>query len=493
MKCCLLCTDIVLVVQFDEEHGDFVAVDCVSAVSEYRLYGQRFAAFHVVGTIVAVLVQFVQHAGEVFRIGAGFVLFEAVVYQNLREVNVTAKLLFIAFLLLGDIGVVVQQSAVGVFIEGFHVLFHGAGLEQFHVLVLDRSVVVCQCVQFAVLQKTLVVFQRHCTAVVVPHGGTVFQIFHGDVHAGFAVRGIAVGAAGKTGAEQRGSGRTDQNPPERIAIVCHEVSVPFDDMLPYTVAHFRQIVNQEHENIEREIVMPRFFLEELDESDVCITGPDARHIGLALRMRVGEMLTVCAYGRDYQCRIRSITPEEVHLDVVSSELCAAEPSVSLTLYQAVPKADKLEQIIQKSVELGVTRIVPVLTRRCISRPKPAEFQKKLPRLQKIAASAAKQAGRGIIPEVAPMLTFTQACAEMQQADRAILLYEGGGVRFDEADLHDCRSIALIVGSEGGFDPEEAEQLQQNGAVAVWLGHRILRCETAPLAAISIVMHRTGNL
>lgn len=239
--------------------------------------------------------------------------------------------------------------------------------------------------------------------------------------------------------------------------------------------------------------MPRFFLEELDESDVCITGPDARHIGLALRMRVGEMLTVCAYGRDYQCRIRSITPEEVHLDVVSSELCAAEPSVSLTLYQAVPKADKLEQIIQKSVELGVTRIVPVLTRRCISRPKPAEFQKKLPRLQKIAASAAKQAGRGIIPEVAPMLTFAQACAEMQQADRAILLYEGGGVRFDEADLHDCRSIALIVGSEGGFNPEEAEQLQQNGAVAVWLGHRILRCETAPLAAISIVMHRTGNL
>lgn len=92
-------------------------------------------------------------------------------------------------------------------------------------------------------------------------------------------------------------------------------------------------------------------------------------------MRVGEMLTVCAYGRDYQCRIRSITPEEVHLDVVSSELCAAEPTVALTLYQAVPKADKLEQIIQKSVELGAVRIVPVLTRRCISRPKAAEFQK----------------------------------------------------------------------------------------------------------------------
>ena len=217
--------------------------------------------------------------------------------------------------------------------------------------------------------------------------------------------------------------------------------------------------------------MPRFFLEELDESDVCITGPDARHIGLSLRMRVGEMLTVCAYGRDYQCRIRSITPEEVHLDVVSSELCAAEPTVALTLYQAVPKADK----------------------RCISRPKAAEFQKKLPRLQKIAASAAKQAGRGIIPEVAPMLTFAQACAEMQQADRTLLLYEGGGVRFSEVNLTDCRTLALVVGSEGGFDPEEAEQLKQNGAVPVWLGHRILRCETAPLAAIAIAMHRTGNL
>ena len=196
--------------------------------------------------------------------------------------------------------------------------------------------------------------------------------------------------------------------------------------------------------------MPRFFLEELDESDVCITGPDARHIGLSLRMRVGEMLTVCAYGRDYQCRIRSITPEEVHLDVVSSELCAAEPTVALTLYQAVPKADKLEQIIQKSVELGVTRIVPVLTRRCISRPKPAEFQKKLPRLQKIAASAAKQAGRGIIPEVAPMLTFAQACAEMQQADRAILLYEGGGVRFDEFFALDDVSFDIMPGDFYGL-------------------------------------------
>lgn len=239
--------------------------------------------------------------------------------------------------------------------------------------------------------------------------------------------------------------------------------------------------------------MPRFFLEELDENDIRIVGPDARHIGLALRMRVGDALTVCAYGKDYQCRIRSITPEEVRLEAESVSLCAAEPSANLTLYQALPKSDKLEQIIQKSVELGVSKIVPVLTRRCISRPKPAEFLKKLPRLQKIAAAAAKQAGRGIIPAVSDMISFSQLCEAVPTYDASILLYENGGQRFSQLSLEGCSSVSLIVGSEGGFDPEEADALQASGAVPVWLGERILRCETAPLAASAIIMHLTGNM
>ena len=239
--------------------------------------------------------------------------------------------------------------------------------------------------------------------------------------------------------------------------------------------------------------MPRFFLEQLDESDICITGPDARHIGLALRMRVGDSLTVCAYGKDYQCRIRSISPEEVHLDMISSALCAAEPSVYLTLYQAIPKSDKLVQIIQKSVELGASRIVPVLTQRCVSRPKPAEFQKKLPRLQKIAAEAAKQAGRGMIPQVEPMITMETLYQEIPKHDHTLLLYEGGGKRYSELSLTPCHTLSLIIGSEGGFDPAEAEKLQAAGAEPVWLGHRILRCETAPLTAITLAMFQTGNL
>ena len=120
--------------------------------------------------------------------------------------------------------------------------------------------------------------------------------------------------------------------------------------------------------------MPRFFLETIAEDDIQITGADAHHIGYALRMRPGEHLTVCANNIDYDCVIREITKDTVFLDAVSKHACAAEPSVFVTLYQAVPKAGKLEEIIQKSIELGVSRIVPVLTARCVARPKAAEFQ-----------------------------------------------------------------------------------------------------------------------
>lgn len=239
--------------------------------------------------------------------------------------------------------------------------------------------------------------------------------------------------------------------------------------------------------------MPRFFLEHITSGNIRITGEDAHHIGRSLRMRTGEELTVCSEGRDYHCRITAITPDEVILEKLSSELCAAEPSVNITLYQAMPKADKLSSIIQKSVELGAVRIVPVLTRRCVARPDKKDFMKKLPRLQKVAESAAKQSGRGIIPEVMPIITWQEALAEMKKAECAMLFYEEGGVRFGEVPLQGCREIAIFVGSEGGLDPEEAEEAKNAGIYNVWLGNRILRCETAPIAVISVLMHLTGNM
>jgi 16S rRNA (uracil1498-N3)-methyltransferase len=212
-------------------------------------------------------------------------------------------------------------------------------------------------------------------------------------------------------------------------------------------------------------------------------------------MRVGEDVTVCCNGVDYCCKISSITSDTVYLDLVEKHRCAAEPSVEVTLFQAVPKLDKLEYIIQKSVELGVSRIVPVLTRRCVSRPDEKDFaKKKLPRLNKIAEQAAKQSGRGIIPEVTPMVSLVEAVDMMKKLDRTVLLYEEeGGVSFGKVELDGVKSVGLFIGSEGGFDKAEADTMVDAGAVQVWLGKRILRCETAPITALSILMFLTNNM
>ncbi|MCR5718312.1 MAG: 16S rRNA (uracil(1498)-N(3))-methyltransferase [Oscillospiraceae bacterium] len=240
--------------------------------------------------------------------------------------------------------------------------------------------------------------------------------------------------------------------------------------------------------------MPRFFVEQGNPEEIVITGEDARHIGRSLRMRPGEALTVCAQGVDYDCEIVRITDSEVFLHPLRSAPCAAEPSVRVTLYQAVPKQDKLAEIVQKAVELGVTEIVPVLTARCVARPTKADFEKKRDRLQKIALSAAKQSGRGIIPQVAALHSWKEALASMQAQDIAVMLYEEeGGVRFGDVPLVGKQSVGLFIGSEGGISEDEARQAVAAGLHCVWLGKRILRCETAPTAAVSVLMYLTGNM
>lgn len=240
--------------------------------------------------------------------------------------------------------------------------------------------------------------------------------------------------------------------------------------------------------------MPRFFTNEIDKDNITLTGSDANHIGRSLRMKKGEELTVCCNGIDYNCVINSITSDTVYLDLISENPCSAEPDMKVTLFQAVPKMDKLEYIIQKSIELGVSRIVPVLTRRCISRPDEKDFAKKLPRLQKIAEQASKQSGRGIIPEVTPIVSYKKALDMMRELDRTIILYEEqGGCKFGEVDFDGVKTVGLVVGSEGGFDSGEVLDAVDVGAVRVWLGKRILRCETAPITAMSILMFLTNNM
>lgn len=240
--------------------------------------------------------------------------------------------------------------------------------------------------------------------------------------------------------------------------------------------------------------MPRFFTNEIDENNITLTGSDAVHVGRSLRMKPGEPLTVCCGGIDYNCEISEITSDTVYLSLKEKVVCAAEPNIEVTLFQAVLKMDKLEYIIQKSVELGVSRIVPMLTRRCVSRPDERDFAKKLARLNKIAAEAAKQSGRGIIPQVTPIVSYKKALEMMKELDRNVLLYEEeGGVSFGEVDLTGAKTVGLVIGSEGGFDREEAEACTAVGAAQVWLGKRILRCETAPITALSILMFLTNNM
>ena len=239
--------------------------------------------------------------------------------------------------------------------------------------------------------------------------------------------------------------------------------------------------------------MPRFFVEDLTGERACITGEDARHIGRVLRCRTGEELTLCdGRGTDARCRILSIGPDAVELQVEEKRPSAAEPPVFVTLYQALPKGDKLELIVQKAVELGAAAVVPVLTRYCVSRPDEKAMEKKRERLQKIAREAAKQSGRGRVPEIRPLVGFPQALAEMARDVRGIFFYEKARNPLGPALEGFPDSLSLMVGAEGGFSEEEAQAAREAGLYPCTMGPRILRCETAPLYALSAVLYQYEN-
>ena len=239
--------------------------------------------------------------------------------------------------------------------------------------------------------------------------------------------------------------------------------------------------------------MPRFFVDNIDSDSLRVLGADARHIALSLRMAVGEEITLCAGGSDAVCALESITPDEVTCRVLRREPSSGEPDIPLHLFQAVPKGEKAEIIVQKSVELGVSEITFMLTDRCISRPDERSFRKKLVRYNRIALEAAKQSGRGIIPAVNGIVSLNTAADISAKADSVVWCYEKGGCSFGSLGLHGGSSVALLIGSEGGFSDGEAELLRNRGFQPVSMGTRILRCETAPLAAAAIIMNLTGNM
>ncbi len=239
--------------------------------------------------------------------------------------------------------------------------------------------------------------------------------------------------------------------------------------------------------------MQKLFLDYTPENEFILNEEQSRHIAKSLRMKTGDMLMVTdGKGQDFGCQIENITKYNVRLKVCYRQASDSEPTCRVTIYQGIPKGTKLEDIIQKCVELGVYSIVPTMTKRCISRPDEKSSQKKNIRYQKIALEAAQQSGRGIIPQIQDMKTLRQAVAD-DAADVKIVFYEGGGEKLSTLIDKNTKSVSVYIGPEGGFEPDEVEALEKAGAVRATLGKRILRTQTAPVAAQACIMLLTENM
>lgn len=242
--------------------------------------------------------------------------------------------------------------------------------------------------------------------------------------------------------------------------------------------------------------MAWFFTEEEIISDTyTVTGEDARHMEKSLRMKVGEAVTlVTPSGVECHSEISSFTPSGVEVRILQKTPTCQEADVKVTLYQCLLKGDKMDFIIQKAVELGVDRIVPVVSSRCVSRPDDKSAAKKVDRWQKIALAAAQQSMRGRVPEVAFVMSFSDAVKSASKSGGGIIFYEGGGESLRKLISEDKKeNISIFIGSEGGFELFEVEFAKEHGVVPATLGKRILRAETAPLAALSVIMCLSGNM
>ncbi len=242
--------------------------------------------------------------------------------------------------------------------------------------------------------------------------------------------------------------------------------------------------------------MPRFFVsrELIDPRFITLTDALAQHAKV-LRLKCGETVTVCdGCGTDYLCTVSDVSQGQFSLVVHSAQPSQSEPTVHASVYMALPKLDKLEHVIQKATELGASEIVAFPSSRCVAKLEEKSLAKKLERWQKIAESAAEQSGRGVIPRVLAVESYRAAVERACQADLSINFYENA-VGFS---LHDAlasggfTSVSLMTGPEGGFSREEIAFAAAQGMKICTLGSRILRCETAPLCALSALMFACGE-
>lgn len=222
----------------------------------------------------------------------------------------------------------------------------------------------------------------------------------------------------------------------------------------------------------------------------------AHRIIRVLRMRVGDQILLCdPHGVEWVAEIVGIVANAVEVNLIERYFSEPEHTVSVALFQGVPKGEKMDFIVQKATELGVQRIIPMLTRRTVPRFTPDKARSKRERWQRVAISAAEQSGGKIVPEITPPISFAQAFDEASKADLWLLFYElaENSLREVLKSHSDASHIAIMVGPEGGFEPKEVEMAQRRGAKVVSLGRRILRTETAAIVAVALVLYELGEL
>ena len=245
--------------------------------------------------------------------------------------------------------------------------------------------------------------------------------------------------------------------------------------------------------------MPKFFVsdEQINEAlgEIKITGTDVNHLKNVLRVKNGDKVEICnlCNQQNYNCQIKEINREYINTEILEKMSEIAETNVKVTIFQGIPKAEKMEWVIQKAVELGVYDIVPVEMKRCVVKLKEKVLDKKLQRWQKISEVAAKQCGRNLIPKIHPVITSKDIANQINQYDVILVAYEDEKHITLKQELlklkqKDDIKIGIIIGPEGGLESKDVEMWREKGAKIITLGRRILRTETVALQCLSIIMY-----
>ena len=245
--------------------------------------------------------------------------------------------------------------------------------------------------------------------------------------------------------------------------------------------------------------MPKFFVttNQIAGNAIVIQNEDVNHIKNVLRAKIDDTIDICDCNtsKNYICKIEQIEEKNIYCHIIEEIESNVEPEIQVSVLQGLPKADKMELVIQKSVELGVYDITPIEMKRCVVKLNEKDKIKKIQRWQKISEAAAKQSGRDKIPTIHPIINVHTLCENIKKYDLVLVAYENEKINTLKQELKNIKSdknkqmkIAIVIGPEGGIDKEEIAKLEEYHARVITLGNRILRTETVALNILSVIMY-----